>query len=148
MAKETQSKDIKEALKEAVPSGKYHYANGKRKSAVARVRLYKGSGNIKVNGKTAQDYFPVKELLGLIKTPLKLLSAQKEFDIIATVIGGGLIAQADALRHGISKALVEADATNKTTLKKAGLMTRDSRVKERKKFGLKRARKSPQFSKR
>lgn len=139
---------MKEALKEAVPSGKYFYANGKRKCAVARVRLYKGSGNITVNGKTALEYFPVKELIGLVKTPLTLLSAQKEYDVVATVLGGGLIAQADAVRHGISKALVEVDATNKTTLKKSGLMTRDSRTKERKKFGLKRARKSPQFSKR
>lgn len=144
----TTEKNIKEALKEAVPSGKYYYANGKRKCAIARVRLYKGTGTITINEKSAQEYFPVKVLLGLIKTPLKLINAEKEFDIVATVQGGGVIAQADALRHGIAKALVEIDATNKTTLKKAKLITRDSRVKERKKFGLKRARKAPQFSKR
>ena len=128
--------------------GKYFYANGKRKTAVAKVRLYSGKGEIIVNNKPAKEYFSVKTLIGLIKTPFKLTGTNGKFDVTVQVEGGGSIAQAEAVRHGISKGLVVADATNKPTLKKAGLLTRDSRTKERKKFGLKRARKAPQFSKR
>lgn len=129
-------------------SGKYFYAHGKRKTSVAKVRLYKGTGEIIVNDMPAKDYFVVKSNLGALKSPLKLTGNNKTFDITIKVNGGGKSSQAEAARHGIAKALIEVDADNKLTLKKAGLLTRDARVKERKKFGLKRARKSPQFSKR
>ncbi|MBI4232591.1 30S ribosomal protein S9 [Candidatus Peregrinibacteria bacterium] len=128
--------------------GKYFYANGKRKNAIARVRLYKGTGAITVNEKAVNEYITVKALIGLTKSPLVLTGSEAKFDVTAKVTGGGPSAQAEALRHGISKALIEADPLNKPTLKKAGLLTRDSRIKERKKYGLKRARKAPQFSKR
>lgn len=128
--------------------GRYFYAHGKRKTAVARVRLYEnGKGEIVVNNKTAQDYF-FGILLGKVKAPLKLANAMKLFDITAQIVGGGVSAQADALRHGISKALLEYDPDLRPVLKKAGFLTRDSRVKERKKFGLKRARRAPQWAKR
>ncbi len=130
------------------PSGKYSYANGKRKTAVAKVRLYKGTGVITVNQKPINEYFTLKILVTTATTALKLVGGLKSYDITATVLGGGISSQAEAIRHGITKSLIEADITNKPTLKKAGLLTRDSRVKERKKFGLKRARKAPQFSKR
>ncbi len=129
-------------------SGKYFYANGKRKLAVARVRLYKGDGKILVNDKPAKEYFAIREQFGLINHPFKLTGTHNQFDVSAKVEGGGIIAQAEAIQHGIAKALVESDPLNKPTLKKAGLLTRDARVKERKKYGLKRARKAPQFSKR
>jgi small subunit ribosomal protein S9 len=131
-----------------LPTGKYTYATGKRKSAVAKVRLYKGEGEIMVNGKEAKDYFCLKSRMPIVREPLKLTGNNKAFGIFAKISGGGLNAQAEALRHGISRALAEMEEANKTTLKKAGFLTRDSRVKERKKFGLKRARKAPQFSKR
>lgn len=127
---------------------KYTYANGKRKTSVARVRLHKGEGEITINEKPIKDFFAIKMLIGVVKSPLKLTGTLKNFDITVKVSGGGISSQADAIRHGISKALVGSDPLNKPTLKKAGLLTRDSRVKERKKFGLKRARKAPQFSKR
>ncbi len=130
------------------PGGKYHYANGKRKTSVAKVRLYKGKGKITVNNTDIKEYFPESEYVGLVKLPLKLTGTQKDFDITIKVEGGGLHSQADASRHGIAKALVVIDENNRVTLKKAGMLTRDSRTKERKKFGLKRARKAPQFSKR
>lgn len=129
-------------------TGKYFYANGKRKNSVARVRLYKGTGEITINEKSLNKYITVKSLIGLIKSPLVMTGNNQKYDISAIIFGGGVSSQAQALRHGISKALVEADPLNKPTLKKAGLLTRDSRIKERKKFGLKRARKGPQFSKR
>ena len=130
------------------PKGKYFYANGKRKCAIARVRLYKGTGKITINNKSINDYISVKTLVGVVKSPLNLTGSLEKFDITAKINGGGDTAQAEAMRHGIARALIEADPLNKPTLKKAGLLTRDSRVKERKKFGLKRARKGPQFSKR
>lgn len=129
-------------------AGKYFYANGKRKTSVARVRLYKGEGKIYINDKPANEFITVKTLIGLMKTPFKLVGADKKYDVSAKVEGGGTTAQAEAIRHGISKALIEADPLSKPVLKKAGFLTRDSRVKERKKFGLKKARKGPQFSKR
>lgn len=129
-------------------SAKYYYANGKRKSAVARVRLEQGSGEIIVNEKKINEYFAIKTLHNVLKFPLKLTGNLQKFNISAKVEGGGITAQAEAIRHGIAKALVEIDPLNKPTLKKAGLLTRDPRSKERKKFGLKRARRAPQFSKR
>lgn len=130
-------------------NGTYYYANGKRKTAVARVRLYeKGQGRIVINGKPMKNYLSVKETHEIVKTPLRLTDHLKDFDISVIVAGGGAHSQADAIRHGISKALLEFDAELRSTLKKAGLLTRDSRIKERKKFGLKRARRAPQFSKR
>ena len=128
--------------------GHYFYANGKRKTAIALVRLYEnGKGEIMVNNHKADDYF-FGTLLGNVKAPLKLANAVKLFDIMAQVSGGGVSAQSDALRHGISKALLEYDPELRSVLKKAGYLTRDSRVKERKKFGLKRARRAPQWAKR
>ncbi len=127
---------------------KYFYANGKRKTAVATVRLYKGAGKITINEKDVNEYVDLKTLISKIKSPFVLTGNAGKFDVVAKVQGGGINAQADAIRHGISKALVISNPDFKTTLKKAGLITRDSRVKERKKYGLKRARKAPQFSKR
>ena len=132
----------------ATPGGKYLYANGKRKTSIARVRLYNGAGAITINDKKANEYFVVKTLIGLIKSPLKLVGLDQKFDVVAVLTGGGINSQAEALRHGIAKALLVSDASLRPTLKKAGMLTRDSRMKERKKFGLKRARKGQQFSKR
>jgi small subunit ribosomal protein S9 len=130
-------------------NGNYHYANGKRKTAIARVRLYeKGKGRIVINGKPAKKYLSINETHEILISPLTLTGMEKTFDISALVTGGGTHAQSEAIRHGIAKALIVFDPELRTTLKKAGLLTRDSRVKERKKFGLKRARKAPQFSKR
>lgn len=144
--KKTEETEKKQAI--ATPGGKYHYANGKRKTSVARVRLYKGKGEIVVNNREVNKHFPHKELVGLIKTPFKLTGTDKQFDTIVKVTGGGVSSQAEAVCHGISKALVTLDPLNKSVLRKAGMLTRDSRTKERKKYGLKRARKGPQFSKR
>ncbi len=142
--KRKQKKDMSLMKKD----GRYFYANGKRKTSVARVRLYEnGKGEIIVNNKPVDDYF-FGELIGSIKAPLKIANALKLFDITALIQGGGISSQADALRHGISKALLEYDPELRSELKKAGFLTRDSRVKERKKFGLKRARRAPQWAKR
>ncbi len=127
----------------------YFYGLGKRKTAVARVRIYKGGkGNLTVNDREGKEYFNLKTQIGTINSPFKLTSLDNKFDITVKVVGGGIEAQADAIRHGISRALLEYDETLRTTLKKAGLLTRDARKKERKKPGLKRARRAPQFSKR
>lgn len=127
----------------------YFYGCGKRKTSVARVRLYpKGKGMIVVNEKPAQEYFTLTTSLGIINAPLKLTGLAKEFDISVKLAGGGTSSQAEALRHGISRALLQFDANLRATLKKAGFLTRDARIKERKKPGLKRARRAPQFSKR
>lgn len=129
-------------------SQKYHYACGKRKTAIASVRLIEnGSGKVVVNDLPLEEYF-FGTLIGLIKAPLKLTEQIKNFDLSIRVAGGGKAAQAEAVRHGISKALVEKDLLNRPVLKKAGFLIRDSRVKERKKPGLKKARKSPQWAKR
>lgn len=128
--------------------GRYFYANGKRKTSVARVRLYEnGKGDIIINNQPVDEYF-FGILVGKVKAPLKLANAQKLFDITVKVTGGGVSSQADAARHGISKALLEYDPELRKTLKQAGFLTRDSRSKERKKFGLKRARRAPQWAKR
>ena len=128
--------------------GRYFYADGKRKSAIARVRLYEnGKGGIVINNKPIDEYFFGMHV-SKVKAPLKIANALNLFDIIVKVIGGGVSSQADAVRHGISKALLEYDPELRAQLKKAGLLTRDSRVKERKKPGLRRARRAPQWAKR
>lgn len=142
-AKPEQEETVKPSHK-----GKYFHASGKRKTSIARVRLHKGTGEISVNNKPVNEYFVLKTQIEVIKSPLALTGNLQKFDVTAIISGGGINSQAEALRHGISKALVESDPLNKPTLKKAGMMTRDSRIKERKKYGLKRARKAPQFSKR
>ena len=129
-------------------TSKYYYACGKRKTAIASVRLIEnGSGHIEVNEQPVNKYFH-GVLIGLIKAPLKLAGQTKTFDITVKVSGGGKSSQAEAIRHGISKALVEIDLLNRPVLKKAGFLIRDSRVKERKKPGLKKARRAPQWAKR
>lgn len=129
-------------------SGTYVYANGKRKTAVARVRLFKGNGRIVVNGKDAREYFGTDERINVLKAPLVLVHMEKSFDISAEVQGGGIQGQAEALRHGIAKALLEHDKGLRGIIKPEGFLTRDDRIKERKKFGLHKARRAPQFSKR
>ena len=122
---------------------------GRRKSSVARVRLVPGKGNITINKKSIDEYFGGLEILkNEVRRPLQLVGAEAKFDVIATVEGGGTTGQSGALRHGISRALCQADAENRHALKAAGFMTRDPRMKERKKYGLKAARRAPQFSKR
>lgn len=130
-------------------SNQYYYGVGRRKTATAQVRLYKGDGKkIVINKQTGDHYFNPKYLLEKILTPLKAVGMDKDFDISVLVHGGGVSSQADAIRHGVARALVAFDTNFKTTLKKTGLLTRDARMKERKKFGLHRARRAPQFSKR
>ncbi len=127
----------------------YFYALGRRKSATARVRLSGGKGNIVINGKTAAEYFCDSEyLLNELEQPFTLLDKQKQFDVSVVVAGGGPSGQADAIRLGIAKTLVLVNEDFKSTLKRADLLSRDSREKERKKFGLKGARKQRQFTKR
>ena len=126
----------------------YFYGTGRRKKSVARVRLYQGTGSITVNGKSVDDYFGLETLKLIVNQPFGTTETIGKFDVVANVKGGGLSGQAGAIRHGIARALVVADETNKPALKKAGLLTRDPRMKERKKYGLKAARRAPQFSKR
>ena len=126
----------------------YFYGTGRRKKSVARVRLYPGTGTVTVNGKTLDEYFGLETLKYIVNQPFATAEAEGKFDIVATVKGGGLSGQAGAIRHGVSRALVNADAAYKPLLKKAGFLTRDPRMKERKKYGLKAARRAPQFSKR
>ena len=126
----------------------YFYGTGRRKKSVARVRLYPGTGNITVNGKTIDEYFGLETLKLIINQPFGVTETTGKFDIVANVNGGGLSGQAGAIRHGLSRALVKADEEYKPALKKAGFLTRDPRMKERKKYGLKAARRAPQFSKR
>ncbi|MDQ7820263.1 MAG: 30S ribosomal protein S9 [Armatimonadota bacterium] len=123
-------------------------ATGRRKEAVARVRLLPGSGKIVVNDQPAESYFPRPTLQSLVRQPLQLAKAEGRFDVVATVDGGGISGQAGALRHGIARALASLDASLRSLLHKAGLLTRDPRMKERKKYGHKRARKAFQYSKR
>lgn len=123
-------------------------ATGKRKESVARVRLVPGSGKITVNDKDFNEYFGREAVKISIVQPLKLTGTDSVYDVIADIDGGGTTGQAGALRHGISKALLEINSEYRAILKKEGFLTRDSRIKERKKYGLKKARKRPQFSKR
>ena len=126
----------------------YFYGTGRRKKSVARVRLYPGTGVVTVNGKNVDDYFGLETLKLIIAQPFDVSETAGKFDVVANVCGGGLSGQAGAIRHGIARALVAADAENRSVLKKAGFLTRDPRMKERKKYGLKAARRAPQFSKR
>ena len=130
-------------------AGQYFYGTGRRKTSVARVRLLPGSGQIVVNGRTAQDYFGGRDLHQLtIRQPLRLTGTVEQFDVSVRVVGGGVSGQAGAIRHGVARALVRFDEELRPTLKAAKLLTRDARAKERKKVGLKRARKAPQYTKR
>ncbi len=126
----------------------YFYGTGRRKSSIARVRLYPGTGNITVNGKDIDEYFGLETLKLIVNQPFGATGTEGKFDIVASVKGGGFSGQAGAIRHGLSRALVLADENNKPALKAAGFLTRDPRMKERKKYGLKAARRAPQFSKR
>ena len=126
----------------------YFYGTGRRKKSVARVRLYPGTGVVTVNGKTMDEYFGLETLALIINQPFGITSTEGKFDVVANVRGGGLSGQAGAIRHGIARALLLADANYKPALKAAGVLTRDPRMKERKKYGLKAARRAPQFSKR
>ena len=123
-------------------------ATGRRKEAIARVRLVPGTGQWKINGRSLESYFPNKVHQQLVKSPLAILDGTEQFDIVARLTGGGISGQAGALRLGVARALLVVDAENRPTLKKAGFLTRDARVTERKKYGLKKARKAPQYSKR
>lgn len=126
----------------------YYYGTGRRKSSVARVRLYAGTGKITINGRDIDDYFGLDTLKLIVRQPMMVTDTMGKYDIVATVVGGGVSGQAGAVRHGLARALVKVDENMKPALKKAGLLTRDPRMKERKKYGLKAARKAPQFSKR
>ena len=126
----------------------YFYGTGRRKSSVARVRLLPGTGVITINGKDIDEYFGLETLKLIVNQPFGVTETQGKFDIIANVRGGGFSGQAGAIRHGLSRALVTVDETYKSALKKAGFLTRDPRMKERKKYGLKAARRAPQYSKR
>ena len=125
-----------------------YYGTGRRKKSVARVYLLPGTGKITVNKKEIDEYFPMETLKVIVRQPLELTGNLSKYDVKANVYGGGFTGQAGAVRHGISKALVQSDEELRPALKKAGFLTRDPRMKERKKYGLKKARKAPQFSKR
>ena len=129
-------------------SNDFYYGTGRRKSAVARTRIYPGSGQILVNNRPVEEYFPRATLQMIVRQPLNLTKTLGKFDIKATVDGGGVAGQAEALRHGISRALLAYDLELRSTLKRAGLLTRDARIKERKKYGLRSARARFQYSKR
>ncbi|MBD0409062.1 30S ribosomal protein S9 [Bacillus sp. 1021] len=125
-----------------------YYGTGRRKSSVARVRLVPGEGRIVVNNREISEHIPSPALIEDIKQPLTLTETAGTYDVLVNVHGGGLSGQSGAIRHGIARALLEADPEYRATLKRAGLLTRDARMKERKKYGLKGARRAPQFSKR
>ncbi|MGM0847392.1 MAG: 30S ribosomal protein S9 [Bacillota bacterium] len=125
-----------------------YYGTGRRKSSVARVRLVPGNGKIVINDREVENYIPFEALREVIKQPLVATETLGNYDVLVNVNGGGYTGQAGAIRHGISRALLQADPEYRGTLKRAGLLTRDARMKERKKYGLKGARRAPQFSKR
>ena len=127
---------------------KYFYGTGRRKHSVARVRVYPGSGNITINNRSIDDYFGLDTLKLIVRQPLALTETAEKFDIVCTVTGGGVTGQAGAVRHGIARALLLVNEEYRPALKAAGFLTRDPRMKERKKYGLKAARRAPQFSKR
>ena len=126
----------------------YFYGTGRRKSSVARVRVYPGAGSITINGKDIDQYFGLETLKLIINQPFGVTGTEGKFDIVANVKGGGMSGQAGAIRHGVARALLTVDENYRSALKKAGFLTRDPRMKERKKYGLKAARRAPQFSKR
>ena len=126
----------------------YFYGTGRRKKSVARVRVYPGTGKIVINDREIDDYFGLETLKLLVRQPLALTETSEKFDVICRVQGGGVTGQAGAIRHGLSRALLQYDENLRPALKKAGFLTRDPRMKERKKYGLKGARRAPQFSKR
>ncbi|WP_243388420.1 30S ribosomal protein S9 [Bacillus kexueae] len=125
-----------------------YYGTGRRKSSVARVRLVPGEGRIVINKRDIKEYIPTQALINDIKQPLVLTETEGNYDVLVNVTGGGFTGQSGAIRHGIARALLQADPEYRATLKRAGLLTRDARMKERKKYGLKGARRAPQFSKR
>ena len=125
-----------------------YIGTGRRKKSVARVRLLPGSGNIIVNKRDVEDYFGLETLKMIVRSPLVLTNTLEKFDVNVSVFGGGTTGQAGAIRHGIARALLTVDPEYRAVLKKAGFLTRDPRMKERKKYGLKAARRAPQFSKR
>ncbi len=124
------------------------YGTGRRKNATARVRLVAGEGRVVVNGRPMEDYFPISTLQTLVMSPLRTVGAEGQYDVVCRVEGGGVSGQAGAVRHGIARALLTIDPEYRIPLKRLGFLTRDPRMKERKKYGLKAARKRPQFSKR
>ena len=126
----------------------YFYGTGRRKKSIARVRIVPGTGVITVNGKSVDDYFGLETLKLIINQPFGVTNTTGKFDIVANVRGGGISGQAGAIRHGVSRALLLADDSYRPLLKKSGFLTRDPRMKERKKYGLKAARRASQFSKR
>ncbi len=126
----------------------YFYGTGRRKKSVARVRVYAGTGKITINDRDIDDYFGLETLKLIVRQPLTLTGTTDKFDIVCRVNGGGVTGQAGAIRHGLSRALLQYDENLRAELKKAGFLTRDPRMKERKKYGLKGARRAPQFSKR
>lgn len=127
----------------------YYYGTGRRKSAVARVRLYPGNGLITVNSKPAEEYFGARSIYQqMVNQPLEMTETLGKYNVTVKVLGGGVTGQAGAVRHGLARALIQADVNFRAVLKKAGFLTRDARIKERKKPGLKRARKAPQYTKR
>ncbi len=137
--------------KEELRNGSHYsvsWYTGRRKKSVARVRLLPGTGNITVNKRDLEDFFGLETLKMIVRAPLQLTNTAAKFDVVVNVHGGGTTGQAGAIRHGISRALIVADPELRSTLKKAGFLTRDPRMKERKKYGLKAARRAPQFSKR
>ena len=126
----------------------YFYGTGRRKNSVARVRVYNGTGKITINDRDIDEYFGLETLKLIIRSPLAVAGVEDKFDIVVRVVGGGISGQAGAIRHGLSRALLQYDENLRPALKKAGFLTRDPRMKERKKYGLKAARRAPQFSKR
>jgi len=126
----------------------YFYGTGRRKKSVARVRLYPGTGAVTINGRGIDEYFGLETLKYIVNQPFGVTETVGKFDVVVNVAGGGFSGQAGAIRHGVARALLSADENYKPLLKKAGFLTRDPRMKERKKYGLKAARRAPQFSKR
>ena len=126
----------------------YFYGTGRRKNSVARVRVYTGTGKITINDRDIDNYFGLETLKLIVRSPLVLLGLEGKYDVVVRVSGGGVSGQAGAIRHGLSRALLQFNPELRATLKKAGFLTRDPRMKERKKYGLKAARRAPQFSKR
>ncbi|CDA71535.1 30S ribosomal protein S9 [Ruminococcus sp. CAG:579] len=126
----------------------FYYGTGRRKHSVARVRVYEGTGKITINGRDIDDYFGLETLKLIVRQPFAVTNTEGKFDIVCTVTGGGVTGQAGAIRHGLSRALLQFDPELRAALKAEGYLTRDPRMKERKKYGLKAARRAPQFSKR